>query len=69
MPDLKPCPFCGGPGLLIELSISTRCIQCHACQARTATYKDWIKYENGKYVGEWATEEAVKAWNERHNDD
>lgn len=53
---------------MIELSISERCVQCHACQARTATYRDWLKFENGKYVGGWSTVEAAKAWNERCND-
>ena len=55
MSRLKPCPFCGGEGLLVtdlELPDNPQAIECQKCGVTTDDY----------YCGEI---KAINAWNKR----
>ena len=64
MPELKPCPFCGGKAYLFaDNGIRVFCAKCGAsnkvlCDMRT---------EIG--VAGNATKSVIEAWNRRVNDD
>ncbi len=56
-PELKPCPFCGGPPRL-DTSGGMGCVTCMQCQAE------------GPFVGEKVPRDkvdrtAAEAWNKR----
>ena len=58
MPELKPCPFCGGKAVLYG-DVHSAFIEC-----------DYCGVFNGKHIsaiGEAETD-AIKAWNQRHNE-
>lgn len=58
MNELKPCPFCGGNGIVIEgyprtYPRTNYYVACDKCKTTSDTYKD--------------KEKAVAAWNRRTN--
>ncbi len=53
MGELKPCPFCNWPAELVAGSDEPYWVQCTDCGAQGAP--------------EGTTEEAIKAWNTRHD--
>ena len=58
MPELKPCPFCGGEALVSEFighSFRSYSVGCKEC-------KTLMKYVDSK-------EAAIKAWNTRAYED
>lgn len=69
MPELKPCPFCGGEAIVIALASChgyVACIgECGFCsggfwdEPMTHIEKDRVKW----------SENATKAWNRRANDE
>ena len=76
MPDLKPCPFCGGKATFLVSSTFSRGvvrgwefrISCTKCGVKTAktNYRCEVSLQNGEIVAE--TDErpaAIKAWNRR----
>lgn len=56
MEQLKPCPFCGGEGVLVKDRTYTYWIRCRKCGVR----QPYTKY-NAPY-------EAIEAWNRRVTD-
>ena len=77
MPELKPCPFCGGTKLKIDskrtfqyggkrhCSVTVRCMQCHARSPVVG-----INMPDGRYNEREICESAViEAWNRRENND
>lgn len=72
MPELKPCPFCGGEA---ELNFRKDCcswfIKCTNCNART---EGWCHNDrkSGKEIYEsiiGCVEDAAYAWNRRATDE
>lgn len=58
---LKPCPFCGGEGMLstgVSCNKSYAKVYCDKCKAGTKDVFDQL--HNGKFV-----ETAVEMWNRR----
>lgn len=57
MAELKPCPFCGGRAMLINLPYSRKIfVKCEEqCCEQNLIYK--------------TREEAIEAWNRRANDE
>lgn len=53
--ELKPCPFCGSPDILINDDSYTMYAYCDWCGARGAEKP--------------TKEKAAEAWNERTNDE
>ena len=53
MPNLKPCPFCGGKAKTKKETLGTWKVRCTKCSAEVGRY--WFKTE--KF--------AVEAWNRR----
>ncbi len=53
---LKPCPFCGGTAAAYGHA-SAAYIECDSCGARI-----------GSYVGYNSRQDAIEAWNQRHNE-
>lgn len=53
---LKPCPFCGGVAATYGHA-SAAYIECDSCGARI-----------GSYVGHNSRQDAIEAWNQRHNE-
>ena len=70
MPDLKPCPFCGGEGIdiqLVHLRREPKCVfHCKKCKA----YGPDVT-ESGPCIGDANLSErkAMKAWNRRIKDE
>ena len=63
MPELKPCPFCGGnAAVYVDVGVKVICQNCHI---QTEPLKDMISA-----CGVWgnATKSVVDAWNGRVND-
>lgn len=56
--ELKPCPFCGGKGVLVLID-HRYYVMCDTCTCRTAS-----GYIGVRYYGD-AEAEAVAAWNTR----
>ena len=60
MTDLKPCPFCGGEGVVQRREykgyMETFGVVCFDCCAETRPFYN-------------TEEEAIKAWNRRANND
>ena len=62
MVELKPCPFCGATARLKFGYQNTQAyVECEVCEARSGIINQSVKY--------CATDEAVKAWNRRANND
>ena len=63
--SLKPCPFCGSPSLLVEVTppamggsiVTYAFVECQTCRARAGRYADW---DDKTY-----REKAAAAWNTR----
>ncbi len=53
---LKPCPFCGGKAKLSNIGAQAGlfCVKCDDCWAKSI------------FVDSHKQEEAIKAWNTRH---
>lgn len=81
MPELKPCPFCGGraelkPGkLYADDVVFVKCTKCHA-----RTNFVWINHpsldittgmlkEGERYTEQQAKKKAIEAWNRRVNNE
>lgn len=77
MPELKPCPFCGGAKLKIDskrtfqyggkrhCAVTVRCMQCHARSPVVG-----INMPDGRYNEREICESAViEAWNRREPHD
>ncbi len=62
MPELKPCPFCGGKAILF-VSDGVR-VLCTNCYATTKILRDRI---DGVKVSGNAAESVIEAWNNRAN--
>ena len=60
MPELKPCPFCGGKASLF-VNDGVR-VLCTECQAQTKILIDGM---SGIKVYGNATESVIEAWNKR----
>ena len=58
MPDLKPCPFCGGEAYTVE-SINSQTFRV-GCFTRNC-----IANANNLLHGEYSKEEAIEVWNRR----
>ena len=64
IPDLKPCPFCGGKAMTSEAAgIDARVtgwgwVGCQYCRV----FKEYSHGERGKAL-------AIEAWNRRANDE
>ncbi len=59
---LKPCPFCGGQGVMgtgYSNGIYTATIECDKCYVRTPDMM-------GRHL-KLVTQEAIDAWNRREN--
>ena len=56
--ELKPCPFCGGKGVLVRIDHKYY-VTCDTCTCRTAS-----GYIGFRYYGD-AEAEAIAAWNTR----
>lgn len=70
MPDLKPCPFCGGEALLMLQNNGCWNVECNTCLARTKAYmpknvNPWEAYD----AIQTAVNKAVDDWNRRANDE
>lgn len=60
MPELKPCPFCGGEAALF-VSDGVR-VLCPKCRAQSKTLRDGMF---SKGVSGNATKSVIEAWNRR----
>lgn len=63
MPELKPCPFCGGEAKLFNnksLSNDFCWVECTVCKSRTVNV-----YEDLKYC---TYDQAAELWNARVNE-
>ena len=59
MPDLKPCPFCGGKAKMMDMGFP-HWIYCEQCGARV----------HGHVVGEEEGRKAsIDAWNRRYDNE
>lgn len=61
MPELKPCPFCGGKARLIyvyQMSV----VKCPKCKTLGKAFPDY--YEQGDGKGK-----AIEFWNRRASND
>lgn len=55
MPDLKPCPFCGGKAELFHSYDGYYCVQCTVCYCSTLNFR---KEQN-----------SINFWNRRVEED
>lgn len=78
MPDLKPCPFCGGEAEVREGHIymtDTKIVSCKKCHVRTipvsVDHPNFTAHgldETTRYTPEQAAQIACDMWNRRVND-
>lgn len=70
MPDLKPCPFCGGEALLMLKDNFCWHVTCNSCSASTEKYipRDVFPWEAYNAIQD-TVNKAVEAWNRRANDE
>ena len=65
--ELKPCPFCGNPNVLlrnVEYDKTLWIIECNQCHMETAAkHMDLIHGRKSTH------DDLVKTWNRRANDD
>ena len=64
MPDLKPCPFCGGTAELSEGKFDEKAmsyVMCRKCEARGEFFNVSPRYASAI--------RAIEAWNRRVKDD
>ncbi len=64
MPDLKPCPFCGGKAKLYVRDVGVS-VMCRECFAQTDICLDRLDYQGD----EGAVDFVIEAWNRRASDD
>lgn len=63
MPELKPCPFCGGEATVIQTkAYSTGVVLYHVWHYAFACPLREVRTENME-----TAEEAIEAWNRRHD--
>ena len=64
MPELKPCPFCGGKAyLFVDNGIRVLCVQCGASS------KVLRDMQTANRVAGNATKSVIDAWNRRVSDE
>lgn len=76
IPDLKPCPFCGGKARLRTANIFMDTgyrVECSTCGINTSLvlpghYINWHGKEDFDMTDEQAVQEAINAWNYRKED-
>lgn len=71
MPELKPCPFCGGKAKCKEIQFvdeneAHAFIECAGCRQYVATV--WWAKGIVKFAPEDIWDSAIEAWNRRVND-
>lgn len=54
---LKPCPFCGGGGIPIEVFNGAYTVRCGKCG---------VSCPDGTLYGRYSEAEAIEAWNTRY---
>ena len=75
MPELKPCPFCGGIAAIKHQDVymsKAIFVHCTKCKARVMEYFEGVHgFGDAKryQTEEEATDKAIKAWNRRVGDD
>lgn len=57
MEELKNCPFCGGKGMWVGISLSNWCVWCEDCLSEVR--------QKGYSPGFKTKKQAIKAWNTR----
>lgn len=69
VPELKPCPFCGGPAEFEtryrtdgQTHYEVAVVACQLCGCRTDDY-----ILNGYYGSDDTQQDAIDAWNKRTN--
>ena len=67
MPELKPCPFCGGKSIHIATSTISGFIYCSKCEFSSCKFWDDPMSEPAENRKKWH-EIAEKAWNRRAED-
>ena len=71
MPELKPCPFCGGKAQIVfDGKDATWFIRCEDCYAKSEGWSNGnASPEDLFFAIEEAVEAAVNAWNRRVTDE
>jgi Lar family restriction alleviation protein len=63
MPELKPCPFCGGEARLVARSFNMRDAECKVACTRCQVFM--VARESNAAD---SVEVATRTWNERYNE-
>lgn len=65
-PELNPCPFCGGKGMMRDAKWGGRYVSCYSCCARTQTFTESPYVEPSPHVFVRTNNlMAARAWNSR----